>query len=112
VLAAWYLALTGVSVLLLRGGDASCGCFGRNSAPPHPLHVVANAGLALAGAAAAVAASPAPVPALLDGGIGGTIVALEAVVGAALVVALYRDLPRVLTRPRPEIAELTLTGSR
>jgi hypothetical protein len=110
LLGAWYLALTGVSVLLLRSGDASCGCFGRRSAPPHPVHVVANAGLAIAGAIAAVAGSPAPLPTLFDGGIDGLIVAAEAVVGAALVVALYRDLPRVLARPRPEVAELTLAG--
>jgi hypothetical protein len=66
--------------------------------------------LAIAGAIAAVAGSPAPLPTLFDGGIDGLIVAAEAVVGAALVVALYRDLPRVLARPRPEVAELTLAG--
>jgi hypothetical protein len=109
LLAAWYLALAGVSALLLRWGDASCGCFGSGSAPPHAVHVLANAGLAVAGGAAAIADSPAPISALLDGGPGGGVVAVEAIVGAALVVALYRDLPRVLTRPGREMAELGLS---
>jgi len=110
VLAAWYLGLTGVSALLLHWGGASCGCFGGGSAPPHRIHVVANSALALAGAVAAIAASPAPLPALLDGGVSGAVLAAEALVGAALVVALYRDLPRALTRPRSDLAELRLTA--
>jgi hypothetical protein len=108
LLAAWYAVLAGVSALLLRWGDASCGCFGRRSAPPHPVHLLANVGLALAATAAAIAGSPAPIPALLDSGADGAVVAAEVLVGAALVVALYRDLPRVLTRPRPDMPALSL----
>jgi len=60
VVALLYLLFAAMTARLMSAGDASvsCGCFGRLSAPPSSLHVVAN----LVAAAVALAAAIVDVP--------------------------------------------------
>jgi hypothetical protein len=106
--AVWWLAIA-VSYLAfavfvgaaLRAGTmvGSCGCFGHEDTPPHPLHMALN--LVLAGVTVAAAVDgAAPLVDALDGG--GTGIAVLAVSIAALRVlyAGYVDVPRALARAR------------
>lgn len=99
LVAASYLAFTAFVVAALRTGTmiGSCGCFGHEDTPPHPVHVVLD--LALAGVAIA-AAVQGLVPATSiadDPGWGIVVVALSAL-GVYLVYAAFVDLPRAAAR--------------
>jgi hypothetical protein len=101
LVAASYLAFATFVVLALRRGTmvGSCGCFGREDTPPHPVHVALDLGLAAVAGAAAVLGTGAPVDAVTARpGIGLVIVGLAAV---ALYVlhAAFVDLPRALVGP-------------
>jgi hypothetical protein len=101
LVAASYLAFATFVVLALRRGTmvGSCGCFGREDTPPHPVHVALDLGLAAVAGAAAVLGTGAPVDAVAARpGIGLVIVGLAAV---ALYVlhAAFVDLPRALVGP-------------
>jgi hypothetical protein len=90
-----------VGLQLRRGEPASCGCFGRLSAPPTRLHLVTDVLLALAaGAAAALDDAPGLVS---PGRAPEETVALAGVVAlaAALVVAVLTVLPAALVAARP-----------
>jgi hypothetical protein len=81
-----FVALTtGVAVVVRRGTDLPCRCFGRSGARMTVSHVVRNAVLVVA-AAAAVVTVPHP-----GGGIGsvvgGVLAGVVAVVAASLIVA-------------------------
>lgn len=98
LVAASYVAFTGFVVVALRSGTmiGSCGCFGREETPPHPVHVGVNLALAAAAAAAAVRASGAPVQALLDEPGAGIVVAGLSALAVYLVFAAFVVLPRAL----------------
>jgi hypothetical protein len=86
---------------LRRGEAVSCGCFGRLSAPPTPVHLAADVFLALS---AATAAALGDAPGLVSPGRAlGETVATAAVVAlaAALVVAVLTVLPAALVAARP-----------
>jgi hypothetical protein len=88
LVAAAYLAFTGVVLLAIRSGVSSCGCFGRRAAPPGIIHVITNLGAAgvavvvAVGAAFDIAGAQSGVWAGLDD------MGFVAVVQAALVVLL------------------------
>ena len=68
LVAASYLAFAAFVVAALRAGTmvGSCGCFGREDTPPHPIHVVVDVALAATAAAAAWGrarrSTPSPTP--------------------------------------------------
>lgn len=97
-----YLAFAVVTLVLLRRADegVSCGCFGRLSARPSAVHVVANLGAAAVGATAAVAGVPGFVAARPDLPAAGVPQALAVAVGAWLLVAVLTVLPDVLDAAR------------
>ena len=101
-LAALYLGFTALVALALRTGPEglSCGCFGRYSAPPSAIHLVANLVSAGVGLAAAVTAPPALLDVLADQPLAG--VPLLALVGVAtgLVIAITTVLPDALDAAR------------
>ena len=98
LVAASYLAFTAFVVVALRSGTmiGSCGCFGREETPPHPVHVAVNLGLAAAAVATAVRSSGAPVEAVLDEPGAGTVVVGLSMVAVYLVFAAFVVLPRAL----------------
>lgn len=98
LVAASYLAFAAFVVVALRAGTmvGSCGCFGREETPPHPVHVAVD--LALAAAAAGAAAQGlAPLDALADAPGPGVVVAALSVLAAALVYVALVELPRALS---------------
>ncbi|MSO86005.1 MAG: hypothetical protein EXQ71_00615 [Acidimicrobiia bacterium] len=97
-----YGAFGAFVVLARRSGTmiGSCGCFGRDETPPHPIHVVLD--VFLAGVAVAMAgwSSAPPLDALIDApGVAVVIVALSAL-ALVLVYAAFVDLPRALSVAR------------
>ena len=98
LVAASYLAFGAFVAAALRSGTmiGSCGCFGREETPPHPLHLVLD--LVLAGMAGAVAVwSPeAPVDALGDAPGEGTVLVLLVGLALYLLHAAFVELPRAL----------------
>ena len=97
--AASYLAFAGFVVAALRAGTmvGTCGCFGHEDTPPHPVHVVLDAILA-AVAVAAAAQGLAPLADAADHP-GGGLLALAVAAGATwLAHAAFVDLPRALAR--------------
>jgi hypothetical protein len=102
LVAASYLAFAAFVVAALRAGTmvGSCGCFGREDTPPHPVHVVLDLVLAGVAGAAAVRGLDAPLDAVLDRpGQGAVVVVLSALAVVALHAAFVR-LPRALVRTR------------
>jgi hypothetical protein len=99
LVAASYVAFTAFVVAALRTGTmiGSCGCFGHEDTPPHPVHVVLD--LALAGVAIAAAVQGlVPATSIADHpGWGIVVVALSAL-GVYLVYAAFVDLPRAAAR--------------
>jgi len=98
LVAASYGAFAVFVVAALRSGTmiGSCGCFGREETPPHPVHVGIDLALALAAALAAQGAAGAPLDAVIDApGSGAAVVALSGV-AVYLVYASFVVLPRAL----------------
>jgi Methylamine utilisation protein MauE len=100
LVAASYLAFAAFVVAALRAGTmvGSCGCFGREDTPPHPLHVVID--VALAATAAAVRGVGSPLDAIADSPAEGAVVAGLSLLAVAILYVAMVDLPRVLRRPR------------
>ena len=111
LVAASYLAFGAFVAAALRSGTmiGSCGCFGREETPPHPLHLVLD--LALAGLAGAVAVwSPeAPVDALGDAPGQGTVLVLLVGLALYLLHAAFVELP---ARPQGRVAHRRATATR
>jgi hypothetical protein len=101
LVAASYLAFAAFVVAALRAGTmvGSCGCFGREDTPPHPVHVVVDVGLAATAAAAAVGLG-APLDAIADAPGRGSIVAGLSVVSVVVLYVVLVDLPRALRQTR------------
>jgi len=102
LVAASYLAFAAFVVAAMRAGTmvGSCGCFGHEDTPPHPIHLALD--LILAGVSVAAAVQGlAPASAVADEpGPGAVVVALSA--GALwLVYAAFVHLPRAAVRRRP-----------
>ena len=101
LVAASYLAFAAFVVLALRAGAmvGSCGCFGREETPPHPIHVALDVALAACAGAAVVQGLGAPLDALVDDPGQGLVVTGLSVLGVYLVYALIVEMPRALVRP-------------
>jgi uncharacterized membrane protein YphA (DoxX/SURF4 family) len=100
-LAVTYAVFATVSWRLLHtGGAVSCGCFGRASAPPSAVHVVANVGAALVAMAAAITATDGLWTGRdqLEGGPLPTLALVAA--GAWLLVTVMTVLPDTLAATR------------
>ena len=102
LVAASYLAFAAFVVAALRAGTmiGSCGCFGREDTPPHPLHVVIDVALAATAAAAAVRGVGSPLDAIAEAPGEGAVVAGLSVLAVAILYVAMVDLPRVLRQPR------------
>lgn len=101
LIAVSYLGFAAFVVTALRKGTmiGSCGCFGRDDTPPHPIHVALN--LLSAGVAVAAARSSGTVvDHLVDHPGQGLIVATFAAGTSYLLYAAYVDLPRTLAAGR------------
>jgi hypothetical protein len=99
LVAASYLAFAVFVVAALRAGTmiGSCGCFGHEDTPPHPVHVALD--LVLAGVAAAAAVQGlVPAAAIADDPGQGVVVVVLAGLSLALVYAAFVDLPRAWAR--------------
>jgi hypothetical protein len=97
-----YLGFGAFVVAALRAGTmvGSCGCFGREDTPPHPLHVGLDLALAATAAAVAVGGTGSLLGALADApGEGAVVVALSAL-AVFLLYAGFVDVPRTLVRGR------------
>lgn len=100
-----YAAFVVFVLAAMRSGTmiASCGCFGREETPPHPVHVALDA--LLAGVAIAMMpGNDAPVlDQLADEPGRGVVVAALAALATYLVFAAFVHLPRALrtSRRRP-----------
>jgi hypothetical protein len=102
LVAASYLAFAAFVVAAMRAGTmvGSCGCFGREDTPPHPLHVVIDVALAATAAAAAVRGVGAPLDAIADAAGEGLVVAGLSVLAVVLLYGAMVDLPRARRQPR------------
>ncbi len=99
LVAASYAAFAAFVVAALRAGTmiGSCGCFGHEDTPPHPVHVVLD--LVLAGVAAAAAVQGlVPAEAIADEPGQGVVVVALAGLALYLVYAAFVDLPRASPR--------------
>jgi hypothetical protein len=103
-----YVAFAAFVIAALRQGTmiGSCGCFGREETPPHPSHVVLNAGLAVLAGAAALSRPGAVAAELVQHpGAAVAVVPMTAFV-VYLLYAAFVQLPRTLVagraiRPHP-----------
>lgn len=102
LVAASYLAFAAFVVAALRAGTmvGSCGCFGREDTPPHPIHVVVDVALAATAAAAAVVGVGAPLDAIADAPGKGSVVAGLSVLSVFVLYVVLVDLPRALRQTR------------
>ncbi len=102
LVAASYLAFAAFVVAALRAGTmvGSCGCFGREDTPPHPIHVVVDVALAATAAAAAVVGVGAPLDAIADAPGKGLVVAGLSVLSVFVLYVVLVDLPRALRQTR------------
>jgi hypothetical protein len=96
LVAASYLAFAAFVIAALRAGTmvGSCGCFGREDTPPHPVHVVVDGALAATAAAAAVLGIGAPLDAIADAPAKGSVVAGLSVLSVLVLYVVLVDLPR------------------
>lgn len=113
--AALYGAFTVVSVLLLRRGAISCGCFGSASTRMSSLHVGVNVVATVLALAAAVLDVPGFVDARAELPWAGVPQFAYTVVGAALVVAVLTVLPDTLEAARrgprrADVPEFSIRG--
>lgn len=97
-----YVAFAAFVGAALRAGTmiGSCGCFGKEDTPPHPLHLVLDVGLAAVAVTAALSTSGALVDELLDHPGQGAAVTLLAMAGVYLLHAAFVELPRTLAAGR------------
>ena len=102
LVAASYLAFGAFVVAALRAGTmlGSCGCFGREDTPPHPIHLVLDVALAATAAAAAIRQVGAPLGAIADAPGEGSLVVGLSVLAVVLLYAAFVELPRALRQPR------------
>jgi hypothetical protein len=102
LVAASYLAFATFAVAALRAGTmvGSCGCFGREDTPPHPVHVVVDIALAATAAAAAVRGVGAPLDAIADAPAKGLVVVGLSVLAVLVLYVVLVDLPRALRHTR------------
>ena len=98
-----YLAFAAFVLAALRSGTmiGSCGCFGRDETPPHPLHLVLDLGLAAVAGAMAVTDPTPPLEALADHPADAVAIVAAAVLALFLLYAAFVDLPRTLGLRRP-----------
>src|ERR671916_2854537 len=91
-----YLAFAAFVVVALRAGAmvGSCGCFGREETPPHPVHVVLDLVLAALVLVAVVQGLGAPLDAIADDPGQGVVVAGLSALGTYLAYAVIVELPR------------------
>lgn len=113
--AALYGAFTVVSILLLRMGDISCGCFGRASTRMSPLHVGVNVVATVLALASAALDVPGFVEARPELPWAGIPQFAYIVLGAALVVAVLTVLPDALEAARrgpkrEDVPEFSIRG--
>jgi hypothetical protein len=89
-------------VVALRAGTVvgSCGCFGREDTPAHPLHVVVDVALAATAAAAAVRGVGAPLDAIADAPAQGSVVGGLSLLAVVVLYVALVDVPRALREPR------------
>lgn len=89
-------------VSALRHGTmiGSCGCFGREDTPPHPIHVLLDLVLGGVAAGAALSLSGSLLETLVDHGTAGLAVAGLAIAGVCLLYAAFVALPRALAAGR------------
>ena len=101
-----YLALAAFVLAALRGGTmiGSCGCFGRDETPPHPIHLVLDLGLAAVATAMAVTSPAAPLDALADHPTDAVAVVAASALALYLLYVAFVELPRTLTAGRPKRA--------
>jgi hypothetical protein len=101
LVAASYLAFAAFVVVALRAGAmvGSCGCFGREETPPHPIHVALDVALAAFAGAAVVRGLGAPLDALVDDPGQGLVVVGLSALGVYLAYAIIVEMPRALVRP-------------
>lgn len=98
-----FVAFAAFVTVALRAGSmiGTCGCFGREDTPPHPLHVVVNVALAVVAATLAARVEGSPAAALSEEPASGAMLIALAVVGVYLLYAMYVELPRALSAARP-----------
>jgi len=101
LVAASYVGFAAFVVVALRRGAmvGSCGCFGREETPPHPVHVGLDLALAGLVVAAVVRGVGAPLDAIVDDPGQGVVVAGLSALGAYLAYAIIVEMPRALVRP-------------
>jgi hypothetical protein len=101
LVAASYLAFAAFVGAALRAGTmvGSCGCFGREETPPHPVHVVVDLALAAVAAGAALGGL-VPLDALVDAPGEGLVVVGLGLVAVYLLHAVFVELPRALSPVR------------
>jgi len=97
-----YLAFAAFVVAALRAGTmvGSCGCFGREDTPPHPVHVGFDLALAAVAVAVAFRGDEAPLAAVADHPGEGAVVVALSVLAVYLLHAGFVDMPRTLVRGR------------
>lgn len=93
-----YAVFSVVVVLALRKGTmiGSCGCFGREDTPPHPVHVALNAVLGVAAGSVAVTMSGSPWDQVVDHGWTGAGVVALAAIALFLLHTAYVEVPRTV----------------
>ncbi|MGH9086213.1 MAG: MauE/DoxX family redox-associated membrane protein [Acidimicrobiales bacterium] len=102
LVAASYLAFAAFVIAALRRGTmiGSCGCFGREDTPPHPVHVTLDIALAGLTLAAAGTIDTPIVDALADHPGTGVVIVGLAALGTYLLYAAFVELPRTLAAAR------------
>jgi uncharacterized membrane protein YphA (DoxX/SURF4 family) len=111
---ALYLAFVAMVAVQLQRDVPSCGCFGRLSARPSPIHLVANAVLALVAAVAVVADPPGLIALAEQAETTADVIVGVALVGLAtrLMVAVLTILPATSEAARPDLVRpFEITGS-
>jgi hypothetical protein len=93
-----YLAFGAFVLTALRRGTmiGSCGCFGRDETPPHPLHLALDLGLVAIAALTAVVSPAAPLDAITDAVGAGIALVILTAVALYLLYAAFVELPRTL----------------
>jgi hypothetical protein len=101
LVAASYSAFAVFVVVALRRGTAigSCGCFGREDTPPHPIHVGLDLALACV-AAAATTIDDALLDELSQAPLGGAVAGGLALLALHLTYTSFVALPRLLALAR------------